>query len=58
MYKHECVECLRYNHFRCIWNIGFFDRFFGTDKVKYCVEYLQIKKANNRRLWRKKIYES
>jgi len=58
MYKHECVQCLTCHHFRCIYNIGFIKRFFGTDEIKYCPEYLEIVKANKRRLWRKKIYES
>lgn len=42
MYKHECVECLTKHGFKCMWNVSFLDRFFGTDKVKYCSEYLKI----------------
>jgi len=49
MYKHECVECLEHHYLKCIWNIGFFDRFLGNDKVKYCPEYNLIKQKSNNR---------
>jgi hypothetical protein len=39
MYKHECVKCLTNHYLKCVWNIGFWDRFFGNDKVRYCPEY-------------------
>lgn len=42
MYKHLCVKCLREHGLTCIWHIGFFDRFFGTDKIKYCPEFNNI----------------
>lgn len=41
MYKHECVECLIDNKYRCIYGISFLKRFFGTDDIKYCPEYLK-----------------
>ena len=47
MYKHLCVDCLVKHHFKCIWNIGFLDRFFGTDTVKYCPEYNLIIQCSN-----------
>jgi hypothetical protein len=42
MFKHDCVMCLRIHNLRCLWHISFFNRFFGTDKVKYCPEYAVI----------------
>lgn len=53
MYKHECVKCSKEHVHRCIWNIGFIDRFFGTDKVKYCITYneiLKYQKHHNRKV--------
>jgi hypothetical protein len=48
MYKHECVQCLKTHHLRCIYNISFIDRFFGTKNIIYCPEYLSIINYNNR----------
>ena len=42
MYKHECVQCLISHYYKCKYNISFFNRFFGTDEVKFCPEYLAI----------------
>jgi hypothetical protein len=42
MYKHNCVQCLVVHNLKCIWFIGFFDRFLGNDKVKFCPEYVKI----------------
>ena len=56
MYKHDCVQCLKSHNLKCIWNIGFFDRFLGNDNVKYCPEYnniLKYKKRYNKRVKRK-----
>jgi hypothetical protein len=51
MYKHECVKCLTIHNYKCIYEISFIDRFFGTEKVVYCPEFLnRIKKLE----WRKK----
>jgi hypothetical protein len=54
MFKHNCVECLEKHYLKCMWNIGFFDRFFGTDKVKYCPEYVKIIEKIKKIKWRKK----
>ena len=57
MYKHECVVCLRSNNLKCKFNISFLDRFFGTDKVKYCPEYNSIivyQKRYNKKLVKKR----
>lgn len=48
MYKHECVECLLSHGLKCIWNVSFINRFFGTDEVKYCTEYNAIIKHKNK----------
>lgn len=48
MYKHECVLCLREHNLKCIFNVSFLDRFFGTDEVKYCPQYNNIKNYKNR----------
>ena len=48
MYKHDCVQCLVSNKYKCKWNISFFDRLFGTEKVQYCPEYLEILNYNKR----------
>lgn len=53
MYKHNCVVCLESHKFKCVWNIGFFDRFFGTEKVLYCSEYIDI--VNYQKRYNKKV---
>jgi hypothetical protein len=42
MYKHECVKCLERHYLKCIWNISFIKRFFGTKEILYCPEYINI----------------
>jgi hypothetical protein len=57
MYKHECVVCLRENGLQCKFNISFLNRLLGTDKVKYCPEYINIinyqKRYNKKRMLKK-----
>ena len=53
MYKHDCVNCLINHKLKCIWNIGFIDRFLCNDNVKYCPEYIKITKLNSKRLIKK-----
>jgi hypothetical protein len=48
MYKHFCVECLLKHGYKCMWSISFFDRFFGTNKVIYCPEYIRIMEYQNK----------
>ena len=54
MYKHECVQCLMSHCYKCIYNIGFFDRFLGNNNVKFCPEYLKIVKFQTFKNWKGK----